>query len=165
MVKHRSIRTILALCAHFDWELDQMDVKTAFLYGDLEEQIFMQQPKGFEVGSKGEKVCLLHKSLHGLKQSPRQWYLKFDEFMIRHGYQRSEYDWCVYFKDLKNSGFIYLLLYVDDMLLVCKEKSDLNRLNAQLNQRFKMKDLGLVKKILGMEIIRDRRNKKLCLYQ
>jgi len=165
VVKHRSIRTILALCAHFDWELDQMDVKTAFLYGDLEEQIFMQQPEGFEVGSKGEKVCLLHKSLYGLKQSPRQWYLKFDEFMISHGYQRSEYDWCVYFKDLKISGFIYLLLYVDDMLLVCKEKSDLNRLKAQLNQRFKMKDLGPAKKILGMEIIRDRKNKKLCLYQ
>ncbi|OAE20507.1 hypothetical protein AXG93_948s1140 [Marchantia polymorpha subsp. ruderalis] len=105
----------------------------------------MERPEGFEVGDKTEKVCLLHKSLYGLKQSPRQCYLKFDTFMIQNGFVRSQYDWCVYFKDLKAVGFIYLLLYVDDMLIVNKEQSEIQKLKTLLSKRFQMKDLGPAK--------------------
>ena len=83
VVKHRSIRIILSLVAQCDLELEQLDVKTAFLHGNLEETIYMRQPKGFEVGDREKRVCLLKKSLYGLKQSPRQWYMKFDEFMLQ----------------------------------------------------------------------------------
>ena len=92
-----------------------MDVKTAFLYGELDETLYMQQPEGFEVWDKQTKICLLHRSVYGLKQSPRQLYLKFDKFMIDHNFNRSEYDWCVYFKCLNKTTMIYLLLYVDDL--------------------------------------------------
>lgn len=125
----------------------------------------MQQPEGFEVGDKTEKVCLLHKSLYGLKQSPRQWYLKFDTFMTQNGFVRRQYDWCVYFKDLKAAGFIYLLLYVDDMLIVNKEQSEIQKLKTLLSKHFQMKDLGPAKVILGMEIERDRTQRRLGLFQ
>ena len=165
VVKHRSIRVILSLVAYFDWELEQLDVKTAFLYGELDEQIFMSQPEGFELGDKKAKVCLLHKSLYGLKQSPRQWYLKFDQFMLSQDFKRSDYDWCVYSKCLSHGIMIYLLLYVDDMLIVCQNKNMIAVLKDQLKNRFQMKDLGPAKRILGMEIVRDRKRRLLCLHQ
>ena len=86
IVRHTSIRVLLALVALHDLELEQLDVKTAFLHGELEEQIYMQQPEGFIVHGKEDYVCRLKKSLYGLKQSPRQWYKRFDSFMIGHGY-------------------------------------------------------------------------------
>ena len=76
-----SIRTILSLAAVEDLHLEQLDVKTAFLHGDLEEEIYMQHPQGYEVKDTENLVCRLKKSLYGLKQAPRQWYLKFDKFL------------------------------------------------------------------------------------
>ncbi|PSS08126.1 Endonuclease [Actinidia chinensis var. chinensis] len=156
VVKHSSIRILLALVAQFDLELAQLDVKTAFLHGDLEEEIYMSQPDGFKVPGKDHLACRLKKSLYGLKQSPRQWYKRFDLFMDEHGYTRSQFDHCVYFRKLQDGSMIYLLLYVDDMLIASKSKVEIDRLKAQLSREFEMKDLGEAKKILGMEIKRDR---------
>ena len=94
-----------------------MDVKTTFLHGDLEEEIYMKQPEGFAVKGKKELVCKLKKSLYGLKQSRKMWYQKFDAFIRGLGFTRSKADHCVYFK-LIGDCVIYLVLYVDDMLLV-----------------------------------------------
>ncbi|WVZ64637.1 hypothetical protein U9M48_014131 [Paspalum notatum var. saurae] len=141
-----------------------LDVKTAFLHGELEEDIYMDQPEGFVVPGKEDLVCRLKKSLYGLKQSPRQWYKRFDSFMISQGFKRSDYDSCVYLKIVKGST-IYLLLYVDDMLIAAKDKNEIAKLKAQLNSEFEMKDLGAAKKILGMEIIRDRHDGRLYLSQ
>ena len=102
-----------------------------------------------ERGSE-DKVCLLKKSLYSLKQSPRQWYLKFDEFMISHAYYRSQFDSCVYYKFLSSSGGIYLLFYVDDILIAGKQKEEIEKLNVELNTEFEMKDLGAATKILGI---------------
>ena len=165
VVKHSSIRILLALVAMHDLELEQLDVKTAFLYGDLEEKIYMKQPEGFEIEGKKDQVCLLKKSLYGLKQSPRQWYKRFDSFMLGHGYSRSMYDSCVYFRKLNDGSFIYLLLYVDDMLIAAKNIAEIHQLKALLSGEFDMKDLGAAKKILGMEIRRDRGAGKLYLTQ
>ena len=98
VVKHSSIRTLLSIIAMHDYELEQLDVKTTFLHGDLEEVIYIDQPEGFVAPGKENLVCRLNKSLYGLKQSPRQWYKKFDSFMISHGFKRSAYDSCVYLK-------------------------------------------------------------------
>ncbi|CAL9015461.1 unnamed protein product, partial [Prunus brigantina] len=165
VVKHSSIRILLALVAQFDLELAQLDVKTAFLHGDLEEEIYMSQPEGFKVAGKENWVCKLQKSLYGLKQSPRQWYKRFDRFMIGQKYTRSHYDHCVYFRKLQDGTFIYLLLYVDDMLIACKSKVEIERLKTQLSNEFEMKDLGEARKILGMEIERDRAKGKISLCQ
>ena len=125
----------------------------------------MKQPKGFEVQGKEDHVCLLKKSLYGLKQSPREWYKQFDTFMLGNDYCRCEYDSCVYYKKLLDGFFFYLLLYVNDMLIACKDISEINNLKAQLNGAFEMKDLGATKKILGMEIHKDRKVGTLFLSQ
>ncbi|KAH9767170.1 hypothetical protein KPL71_011175 [Citrus sinensis] len=165
VVKHASIRVILALVAIQDMYLEQMDVKTAFLHGELQEEIVMEQPEGYVVSGKEDHVCLLKKSLYGLKQSPRQWYLKFDSFMTKHAYKRSNYDCCVYFKDIGDGKMIYLMLYVDDMLIACHSINEISHLKDLLSSEFDMKDLGAARKILGMEIIRDRRRKLMFLTQ
>ena len=102
-MKHSSIRALLALVAIEDLELHQLDVKTAFLHGDLDREIYMQQSEGFEVIEKETYVCRLEKSLYRLKQSPRQWSRKFDAFMIAHNFARNSYDSCVYMRST-NAG-------------------------------------------------------------
>jgi len=165
VVKHSSIRILLALVAQLNLELAQLDVKTAFLHGDLNEEIYMTQPEGYKVAGKEDWVCKLSKSLYGLKQSPRQWYKRFDKFMKGQKYRRSRYDHCVYLRRLQDGSYIYLLLYVHDMLIAAKSQVDIDRLKAQLSKEFEMKDLGEAKKILGMEISRDRDRGKLWLSQ
>ncbi|KAJ4723126.1 Retrovirus-related Pol polyprotein from transposon TNT 1-94 [Melia azedarach] len=165
VVRHTSIRVLLAIVAHQDLELEQLDVKTAFLHGELEEEIYMTQPDGFQVPGKEDYVCKLKKSLYGLKQSPRQWYKRFDSDMIEIGYTRSPYDCCVYYSKATNGSLIYLVLYVDDMLIAAENKSDVQKLKDILSVEFEMKDLGAARKILGMEIYRDRSKKKLFLSQ
>ncbi|CAM6117598.1 unnamed protein product [Calypogeia fissa] len=162
-----TIRLLMALVVLFDLELDQMDVVTAFLYGLLEELIFMRQPQGFVRKGKEHQVCKLLRSLYGLKQSPRQWNKRFDTFMKSLGFIQSEYDCCLYKKKVNNEvfGFIILVLYVDDMLIAAKDKSEIAKLKAQLSSEFSMKDLGPSKRILGMEIHRDRQKGKLWLTQ
>ena len=99
-------------------EVEQLDVKTAFLHGDLEEEIYMQQPEGFVKRGKEHLVCRLKKSLYGLKQAPRQWYRKFDSFMTDQGYHKTQADHCVFVKKFEGADFLILLMYVDDMLIV-----------------------------------------------
>ena len=92
VVKMVSIRIILGLVASLNLGLEQMDIKTTFLHGDLHEEIYMDQPEGFKVLGKENLVCKLKKSLYGLKQAPRQWYKKFDSFMVSQGYKRTAAD-------------------------------------------------------------------------
>ena len=121
VIRHASIRVLMAITATQNLEPEQLDVKTAFLHGNLQKEIFMSQPEEYKAPDRKDYVCLLKKSLYGLKQSPRQWYLKFDEFITTHGFQRCNYDCCVYFKQLNQNKHNYLLLYVDDMLIACEE--------------------------------------------
>jgi hypothetical protein len=105
----------------FDFEIEKMDVKTTFLHGDLEEEIYMKQPEGYAMKGKKELVCRLKKSMYGLKQSPRMLHQKFDTYMLGLGFTRSKEDHRVYFK-LISDHLIYLVLYVDDMLLIGNNK-------------------------------------------
>jgi hypothetical protein len=132
VVKITSIRTILSLVAAKYLHLEQLDVKKTFLHGDLEEEIYMQQPQGYEVKGKENLVCRLNKSLYGLKKDPRQWYLKFERFMSEQGYGRCHSNHYVYFKRLENGSYIILLLYVDDMLVAGSNMKDINVLKNKL---------------------------------
>ncbi|GKA57424.1 retrovirus-related pol polyprotein from transposon TNT 1-94 [Tanacetum coccineum] len=138
-VRHTSIRVILALTACKDYKLEQLDVKTVFLHGNLEEVIYIKQSLGYE---QANKVCLLKKSLYGLKKSPRQWYRRFDEYMLSNGFKRS-----------------------NDMLISCKSKAEIGYTKSLLKKEFDMKELGEAKKIIGMEIVRDRSRKILSVSQ
>lgn len=119
VVKHTSIRLLLDIVALRDLQLEQLDVKTTFLHGELDKEIYMEQPEGYYVEGKEDYVCKLQKSLYGLKQSPRLWYKRFDQFITGIGFKRSSFDACVYIKN--NYGlYTYLLLYMDDMLIAAK---------------------------------------------
>lgn len=124
----------------------------------------MDQPKGFEVKGKEHMVC--KKSFTGLKQAPRQWYKKFDSFMVSHSFKRrTDADYCVYVRSLPDGNFMILLLYVDDMLIVGQDAEMIRMLKVDLSKSFDMKDLGPAKQILSMDIIRDRKAGKLWLSQ
>ncbi|WRX24925.1 Reverse transcriptase [Theobroma cacao] len=141
VVKHSLICMMLAIVAYFNFELEQLDVKTTFLHSELEDLIYMKQPEGFVVLDMEDRVCLLKRSLYGLKQYPGQWYKRYNMFMEAHRYTRSVYDGCVYYKKLPNDSFIYMLLYVDDMLIAAKSMSNIDVLKEQLSGEFEMKDL------------------------
>src|ERR1051325_1148699 len=142
-----------------------MDVKTAFLYGDLDETILMRQPEGYVKKGKEDYVCKLNRSLYGLKQSPRQWNRRFDKFMTRISFVRSQFDHCVYLRFRPGNSFLILLLYVDDILIESNNVEEVMRVKVELNKEFKMKDLGAASRILGIDSQRDRKQSKLCLYQ
>nr|CAD1837132.1 unnamed protein product [Ananas comosus var. bracteatus] len=164
VVKHCSIRVVLSLVANLDLELEQLDIKTAFLHGDLDEEIYMFQPEGF-VEANPNLVCKLKKGLYGLKQASRQWYKKFDSFMQDEGYKRCDFDHCVYFRGSTHDSFTILLLYVDDMLIASNDQNDITKLKLDMSKKFATKDLGEAKEILGMQIKRDREHGKLWLSQ
>lgn len=157
VVKHVSIRFILSLVVNEDLHLEQLNVKTAFLNGTLEEEVYMEQPAGFIVKGKEDLIFLLKKSLYGLKHSPRQWNKRFDGFMKEQGFRRSPYDQCVYISGAEMFTRVYLLLYVDDMLVVSKDMGVIKELKARMTSEFEMKDFGVATRILGMDIIRDRK--------
>ncbi|KAL1540901.1 hypothetical protein AAHA92_25185 [Salvia divinorum] len=165
VVKHSSIRILLSVVAQRNWELHQLDVKTTFLHGDLIETIYMEQPKGFIVSGQEEKVCLLKKSLYGLKQSSRQWYIKFDAHLSSIGFIKSAYDNCVYIKSDEEKEVAYLVLYVDDMLVAAADMNEINSVKHELQREFEMKDLGEAKRILEMDIIRNRNEDEIKLVQ
>ncbi|TQE12286.1 hypothetical protein C1H46_001939 [Malus baccata] len=159
-----SMRVVMALVAHFDLELHQMDVKTAFLNGDLEECIYMKQPTGFVERGKENMVCQLNKSIYGLKQASRQWYLKFDQIVSSQGFEENKLDDCIYLK-FSGSQFIFLVLYVDDILLASSCPQLLQRTKRMLSESFDMKDLGEAHYVLGIEIVRNRQKRLLGLSQ
>ena len=149
-----SIRMLIAIASLYSMEIHQMDVKTGFLNGELDEEIYMEQPEGFVVEGKETKVCKLVKSIYGLKQAPRQWHEKFDHTMLSHGFKINECDKCVYIKQNTNSC-VLVCLYVDDMLIMGNSKDVILSTKRLLNSMFDMKDLGLADVILGIQIKRN----------
>ncbi|KAJ0539592.1 putative RNA-directed DNA polymerase [Helianthus annuus] len=159
-----SLRIVMALVAHFDLELHQMNVKTAFLNGDLDEDVYMKQPEGFKPEGQEYLVYKLKKSIYGLKQASRQWYLKFDEVMKRQGFMKNQVDQCTYLK-MSGSNFTILVLYVDDILLASNSLDMLHESKRLLSHNFDMNDLGDASYVIGIEIHRDRHKGILGLSQ
>lgn len=165
VVKYSSIKILFSLITHYDLHLEQMEAKNTFLLGELDETTYKRHPKGFDGKGKEDHMFLLKRSLCGLKQSPRLWNKRFDQFMLKLSYKRCVFDAYVYYKKADTGNMVYFLLYVDDMLSACKSLSGLYKLKEILKCEFKMKDLGEAKKILGMEICRDRVKGELKLSQ
>ena len=148
-----SIRMLIAIAALYNLEIHQMDVKTAFLNGDLDEEIYMEQPEGFIVPGQEKKVCILVKSLYGLKQAPKQCHEKFDCAVISEGFKINECDKCIYMKNT-NKGYVIICLYVDDMLIIGSNIEIIKTTKKMLNSKFDMKDMGVADVILGIKIFK-----------
>jgi hypothetical protein len=150
VARYTSIRTIIALAAKMKWKLHQMDVKTTFLNGVIEEEVYIEKPQGFEVEDMKSHVCRLKKSLYRLKQSPRAWYGRIGSFLTSLGFTKSKADSNLYFKIMNNEPVI-LLLYVDDLFLTGEEKFIIE-CKRRLSSKFEMKYLGLMHYFLGLEV-------------
>ncbi|KAK8986979.1 hypothetical protein V6N11_055296 [Hibiscus sabdariffa] len=158
----KSIRILLAIAAFHDYEIWQMDVKTAFLNGKLEEDVYMTQPEGFVTPENAGKVCKLQRSIYGLKQASRSWNLRFNDAIKEFGFIRNEDEPCVY-KKFSGSIVSFLILYVDDILIIGNDIPTLQSVKAWLSSFFSMKDLGEATYILGVKIYRDRSRRLLGL--
>ncbi|CAM9467817.1 unnamed protein product, partial [Phaeothamnion confervicola] len=154
-----SIRTVLAMVAQQSLYLHQMDVDSAYLNSPLEEEIYMKQPKGMEqYGEQGqEMVCLLQRSLYGLKQAASNWHRVINTWLIGAGFTASSADPCIYIKT-SNGTLTIIGLYVDDLLLASNSQRALLSLKTNISRRFKMKDLGELRYLLGMEVARNKRH-------
>ncbi|KAJ9541656.1 LOW QUALITY PROTEIN: hypothetical protein OSB04_028162 [Centaurea solstitialis] len=160
----KSIRILMAISAYFNYEIWQMDVKTAFLNGKLTEDVYMEQPEGFIDPKNPNKVCKLLKSIYGLKQASRSWNLHFDERIKEFGFAKSEFEPCVYTK-FSGSIVTFLVLYVDDILLIGNDVPTLQSVKSWLSKCFQMKDLGEAAYILGIKIYRNRSKRLIGLSQ
>ncbi|KAL0320245.1 UNVERIFIED_CONTAM: Retrovirus-related Pol polyprotein from transposon TNT 1-94 [Sesamum radiatum] len=149
-----TIRVLIALASVSSFPIHQMDVKTAFLYGELEEEIYMDQPEGFVAHGNERKVCKLVKSLYGLKQAPKQWHEKFDKTILAFGFTVNENDKCIYCK-VKGDKIIILCLYVDDIMLIGSSVDIITETKSFLKNKFEMKDMGEADVILGIKLIRS----------
>lgn len=160
----KSIRILLSIATYFGYEIWQMDVKTAFLNGNLEENIYMNQLEGFISQGQEQKVCKLKKSIYGLKQASRSWNIRFDSTVKSYSFEQNVDEPCVY-KKINRKVVAFLVLYVDDILLIGNDVSYLTDIKSWLANQFQMKDLGEAQFVLGIQIIRDRKNKTLALSQ
>ncbi|KAL2230679.1 UNVERIFIED_CONTAM: Retrovirus-related Pol polyprotein from transposon TNT 1-94 [Sesamum indicum] len=149
-----TIRVLIALASVYNLPIHQKDVKTAFLYGELEEEIYMDQPEGFVAHGNEHKVCKLVKSLYGLKQAPKQWHEKFDKTILVFGFTVNENDKCIYCK-VKGDKMIILCLYVDDILLIGSCLDIITETKSFLKNKFEMKDMGEANVILGIKLTRS----------
>jgi hypothetical protein len=161
VVKPMSYKLLFAIAAAYDLEIEQMDVKTAFLYGDIDVEVYVEQPDGFNESGQSDKVCKLRKALYGLKQSPRVWYFTLTTYLESLGFKPLTSDNCIFFDSKGN----YIAIFVDDLLIIGPSLADINDIKAKLNERFHMTDLGPCKYYLGMEVTRDRPNRTLKLSQ
>ncbi|GJU23210.1 retrotransposon protein, putative, ty1-copia subclass [Tanacetum coccineum] len=151
----RAIRILLAIASFYDYEIWQMDVKTAFLNGHLSEDVYMLQPEGLVDPNHPNKVCKLQRSIYGLKQASRSWNKRFDVEIKKIGFTQNPDEPCVYLK-ASGSSVAFLILYVDDILLMRNNVTMLQEVKSWLSKCFSMKDLGELAYILGIKIIRDR---------
>ena len=151
VVKPPTVRIILSLAAHHHWTLRQLDVSNAFLHGVLKETVFMSQPLGFVDEDHPSHVCQLHKSLYGLKQAPRAWFERFTSHLLTLGFTASVADTSL-FVLRHGSVTVYLLLYVDDIIITGNDSSTITSIISQLSAVFELKDLGPLRYFLGLQI-------------
>ena len=163
---YKSMRLGLSLAAKWDHELEQLDVPTAFLNADVEEEVYMELPEGYRDGKEG-MVCRLRKALYGLKQAPRNWYLLISKFITSLGFKATTSDPCLLHMRSRTGRLILLFLFVDDFQVSFhrEDSAEWGTLKAQLVKRFNTKDMGESKWILGMRIRRDRKLHTITLDQ
>jgi hypothetical protein len=168
VAKYKSIRTLLAIGNQLDLEIHQMDVVAAFLNGDLTDTIYMKQPEGFVNQDHPNKVCMLKKSLYGLKQSARCWNDKIDAYLKASEYKQSSADPCIYYRTQmigNKAVVVFIGVYVDDTIFMSNDTAVLEAEKARISSEFAMDDRGEIHFILGMEVKRDRARKIITISQ
>lgn len=146
-----TVRLLIALAAHEGWEVHHMDVKSAFLNDDLQEEVFVEQPQGFISVGNEHKVLKLHKALYGLHQAPRAWNAKLDDTLLSLGFRRSPMEYAIYTRHNSDAQLV-LGVYVDDLVITGASSDDIKQFKKEMADTFKMSDLGLLHYYLGIEV-------------
>ncbi|KAL0345417.1 UNVERIFIED_CONTAM: Retrovirus-related Pol polyprotein from transposon TNT 1-94 [Sesamum radiatum] len=147
-----TIRTVLSIAANYKWKVYQFDVKSAFLNGVLEEEVYVQQPKGYEVKGEEMKVYRLRKALYGLKQAPRAWYERIDTHFNKNGFRKSASEATLYVKTKGAAEVLLICLYVDDLIYTGNSVALINNFKKIMVSEFEMTDLGEMSYFLGLEV-------------
>ncbi|PKU77708.1 Retrovirus-related Pol polyprotein from transposon TNT 1-94 [Dendrobium catenatum] len=150
VAKMPTIRVLILIAIHHNWNIHQLDVSNAFLHGNLSDTVYMQQPPGFQDSLHPNYVCRLKKALYGLKQSPREWYSTLSNHLVTYGFQISNSDHSLLTYKTGNIR-LYILVYVDDILLTGNSKTELNKLLTNLHDHFQMRNLGTLSQFLGIQ--------------
>lgn len=153
VVRYTSIRYLIGLAAKYGLKIHQMDAVTAFLQGDIDEEIYMSFPPGYE---NENKVCKLNKSIYGLKQASRQWNKKLNTALLEIGMKRSNIDPCVYYRILNKTDILFITVYVDDILYFFNNEDTSTMIKEKLKEKFYMKDLGTAKHCIGLRISQEK---------
>lgn len=150
-----TLRILLTVAGQKKMAVHHLDVKCAYLHGKLKEEVYMQQPKGFVVPGKEKFVCRLERSLYGLKQAARVWNETISAMLKELKFTRSVSDPCLYVKRLDNGGVVYLLIYVDDMIVASTDKAEIRLIEEELRKKISLTSLGEVHQFLGVRVTRD----------
>ena len=152
VARHETVRFLVALAAQYKWKIFHLDVKSAFLNGVLEEDIYVEQPEGFTVAREEDKVYKLKRALYGLKQAPRAWYSRLDSHLLSQGFNRSLNEPTLYFKRQFDGMWIVISVYVDYLMITGENLLAVQEVKNEMLKDFEMSDLGKKKFFLGMEI-------------
>ncbi|GJW10007.1 reverse transcriptase [Tanacetum coccineum] len=146
-----TIRMIIAIAAQYRWKIHQMDVKSTFLNGLLEEEVYVEQPEGYVAKGQEGKVLRLKKALYGLKQAPRAWNTRIDKYFQEHGFTKCLSEYALYVK-FENKSILLACLYVDDLIFTGNSQSMIDELKKSMTREFEMTDIGLMSYYLGIEV-------------
>jgi hypothetical protein len=161
VARMESVRVVLAVAAHHGWSVHHMDVKSAFLNGELAEEVYVSQPPGFTAAGHEEKVLRLHKALYGLRQAPRAWNVKLDASLHELGFTRSKCEHGLYMRGTQASRLV-VGVYVDDLIITGELNTEIDSFKQEMKRLFKMSDLGHLSYYLGIEVKQGARGMGLC---
>ena len=145
------------MAANLDWHLQQLDVKKAFLNEELDEEVYMDLPLGFEDNGRNNIACKLKQSFYGLKQSLRAWFERFTRTIKGHNFIQGQTNHTLFFWHLSNGKITILIVYVDDIILIGNDLEEMERFKDVMAREFEIKDLGPLRYFLGMEVVRSRK--------
>lgn len=157
VARMETIRLVVALAAQKGWAIYQLDVKSAFLYGELNEEVFVEQPLGYVKKGYEHKVYKLKKALYGLKQAPRAWYSRIEAYFLKEGFEKCDYEHTLFIKTGKEGKLLILSLYVDDLIFTGNDELMVSEFKSSMKHEFDMTDLGKMRYFLGLEILQNSR--------
>jgi hypothetical protein len=153
---------IIALAAHKNWMISQLDVKSAFLHGELSEDVYVEQPRGYEKKGSEHLVYKLHKALYGLKQAPRAWFSRIEAHFIGEGFQRCESEQTLFTRRTQEGRIIIVSIYVDDLIFTGNDEVMLSDFKNSMLREFDMTDLGKMRFFLGIEVLQKSDGIYIC---
>eukprot|EP00253_Pinus_taeda_P034206 PITA_34206 len=151
-----TVRAVLSIAAQNKWKVYQMDVKSAFLNGVLKEEVYVEQPLGYEKEGEEHKVCKLKKALYGLKQAPRAWYSRIDSYLLDNEFDKCEGEPTVYIKE-KDGKILIVVLYVDDVIFTGNDDQLIKNFKSVMKEEFEMTDMGFLRYFLGIEVVQNEK--------